>query len=454
MGASAAYTVRTVSRRMVRPTYGAMPMPSEEDIQLTPWDLYCLSIKYIQKGILLPRPPAGGEVNLVDTLASSLSRALGRYYHFAGRPAVEEHGDGTVTIPLRPTGEGAELVHAVAPGVAVADLVGSVVQAFLPLNGVCNADAAIDSSLPVLCAQVTELDDGFFIGMSMNHTVGDGACFWDFLNAWSAINRGDEEHMHAPAPVHRRWFVDTSPVPIPVPFSTLQHAARRLEAPPVRLAHGFFTFSAASVKKLKARANDEMLKAGETASISSLQALVAHLWRAVSRARGLPPAQETSCSLLTGCRGRKRVIPAGYVGNAITLSMTGSCTVGETLDKGLGWTAWQLNRAVGSFDEVNVREWLDRWAREPSFSSPASSSRSGGALLITSSQRFDVYGIDFGWGKPVGLCSGPADKTDGKVSVFEGPEREGSISLEVSLLPEAITTGKIIAAVHCTFAAR
>jgi hypothetical protein len=288
---------------MVRPTYGAMPMPSWEDIQLTPWDLYCLSIKYIQKGILLPRPPAGGEANLVDALASSLSRALGRYYHFSGRLAVDEHGDGTVTIPLRPTGEGAELVHAVAPGVAVADIVGSVVQEFLPLNGVCNADAAIDSSLPVLCAQVTELDDGLFIGMSMNHTVGDGAGFWDFLNAWSAIHRGDEEHMRAPAPVHRRWFVDTSPVPIPVPFSTLQHAVRRLEAPPVRLAHGFFTFSAASVKKLKARANDEMLKARETATISSLQALVAHLWRAVSRARGLPPGQATSCSLLTGCRG-------------------------------------------------------------------------------------------------------------------------------------------------------
>jgi hypothetical protein len=49
-----------------------------------------------------------------------------------------------------------------------------------------------------------------------------------------------------------------------------------------------------------------------------------------------------------------------------------------------------------------------------------------------------VYGNDFGWGKPVGLCSGPADKTDGKVSVFEGPEREGSMSLEVSLLPEAM----------------
>ncbi|KAM0853494.1 hypothetical protein ACQ4PT_051044 [Festuca glaucescens] len=369
MEASTAYTVRTVSRRMVRPTYGAIPMPSsEEDIQLTPWDLYCLSIKYIQKGILLPRPPAGGEINLVDTLASSLSRALGRYYHFAGRLAVEQHGEGTVTIPLRPTGEGAELVHAVAAGVAVADVVGSVVQAFLPLNGVCNADAAIDSSLPVLCAQVTELDDGFFIGMSMNHTVGDGACFWDFLNAWSAINRGDEEHMRAPAPVHRRWFVDTMPRadargPAGATGTGLLHLLRRNLPGP----------------RPPAWAGDVLLPAH---------------W--VPGAHACHPG---------GLRGKRHHA--------------------------------QHDKELHRRRDPRQGAGLDRWAREPSFSSPASS-RSGCALLITSSPRFDVYGNDFGWGKPVGLCSGPKDNTDGKVSVFEGPEREGSMSLEVSLLPEAM----------------
>uniref|UniRef100_M8AMG3 Uncharacterized protein n=1 Tax=Aegilops tauschii TaxID=37682 RepID=M8AMG3_AEGTA len=40
--------------------------------------------------------------------------------------------------------------------------------------------------------------------------------------------------------------------------------------------------------------------------------------------------------------------------------------------------------------------------------------------------------------KPVGVRSGSGDKMNGKVTVFEGPEREGSMSLEVCLAPEAL----------------
>ncbi|CAM0870696.1 unnamed protein product [Alopecurus aequalis] len=430
-------TVRIVSRLTVRPSHGAMPMPSE-DIQLTPWDLYGIRLPYNQKGILLPKPPAGGET-LVDTLASSLARALGRYYHFAGRLAVQGQGHDTVTISLRCTGEGAELVHAAAPGVAVADIVGSVytpsslVSAFFPsgLTGTLGADAAMDSSIPVLSAQVTELLDGVFIGISMNHTAGDGNSLWELFNAWSAINRADTREPPSPPVLHQRWFLDTSPVPIPLPSSALQHVVPRFEPPPAR--EGFFTFSAASVKKLKVRANEEMACSG----ISSLQALLAHLWRAVARAGCLPPAQEMRYVMIIGARGRIRGIPStGYVGNAITAGVTG-CTVGEILDKGLGWTAWKLNRAVASFDESAMREWLDRWAREPTFLSPGSS-RGGQGMTTSSSPRFDVFGNDFGWGKPVAVRSGRGDKMDGKVTVFEGPERGGSISLAVCLAPQVL----------------
>lgn len=141
-----------------------------------------------------------------------------------------------------------------------------------------------------------------------------------------------------------------------------------------------------------------------------------------------------------GCRGRIRDIPpAGYVGNAVAVGMTKGCTAGDVQDKGLGWTAWQLNRAVESFDEAKVRECLDGWAREPTFSS-AGDGGGGAALVITSSPRFDVFGNDFGWGKPVGVgvWSGPGDKKDGKVSVFQGSEGEGSMSLEVSMAPQAM----------------
>ncbi|XP_047056533.1 uncharacterized acetyltransferase At3g50280-like [Lolium rigidum] len=443
MEAGAAEAVRIVSRRMVQP-----PMEEEEvvDIQVKPCDLRLITVDYIQKGILLPKPPAGGE-RLVDTLAVSFVRALaGRFYSLAGRLVVKHHTDETISVVLRCTGEGAEFVHAVAPGVTVEDIAASVytpsvVRDFYPFNHVLGADAAI-KSLPVLAVQVTELDDGIFIGLSMNHCVGDGTTFWAFFNAWSGISRGgnnsdDLHEVSKPAPVIQlqKWFADDgSPVPVHMPFSKLQDVVRRFERPAVEEC--LFTFSAASIRKLKARANNEIAGTANV-TISSLQALLAHLWRAVSRARQLPPGQETSYSMFIGCRGRVNGMPQGYIGNAVVLGKATSA-VGEILEKGLGWTAWQLNRLVASFDEAAMEDWLDRWIQAPDFEYMGRLSSGGAALMTGSSPRFDVFGNDFGWGKPIAVRSGPGDKMDGKATVFEGPERGGSMSLEVCVAPDVL----------------
>jgi hypothetical protein len=53
-------------------------------------------------------------------------------------------------------------------------------------------------------------------------------------------------------------------------------------------------------------------------------------------------------------RGRRvpRAYHAGrYLGNAVMFGKA-EATVGEIEEKGLGWTAWLLNRAVASFDEA------------------------------------------------------------------------------------------------------
>ncbi|GJN12624.1 hypothetical protein PR202_ga30918 [Eleusine coracana subsp. coracana] len=351
----------------------------EEDVEvihLTPWDLRLISIDYIQKGILLPKPPSSGAA-LVNALASSLARALARFYSFAGRLAADEREDGTLTLSVRCTGDGAEFVHAVAPDVTVADIVSSlyipkVVWAFYPLREVLGADAALAE-------------------------------------------------------------------PSSIPLVAVQHIVRRFDRTTVQEC--FFTFSAASVKKLKARANAEMMMAaaaGETSPIiSSLQAVLAHLWRAVCRARLLAPEQPTFYSVVVGCRGRVAGIPPGYVGNAMVFARA-DATAGEVERNGLGWTAWLLNRAVASFDEQGMRESLVKWVGEPDFAYMDKLSSRGTALVTGSSPRFDVFGNDFGWGKPVAVRSGSGNKADGKATVYEGPERGGSVSLEVCIAPDAL----------------
>uniref|UniRef100_A0A0E0LQJ5 Acetyltransferase n=1 Tax=Oryza punctata TaxID=4537 RepID=A0A0E0LQJ5_ORYPU len=438
--------VQVVSRRLIRPE---LPPEHDTTVHLTPWDLPLLTAEYIQKGVLLPKPPTGGET-LVEHLASSFARAVGRFYPFAGRLAVAEVEDGasppsSISVFLRCNNEGAEFVHATAPDVAVADIAASlyiprVVCSFFPLNGLLPAVAATDS-LPVLSAQVTELSDGVFIAMSLNHVVGDGTNFWEFMNTWSEISRSSSSKLEispsssplAPLVV-KRWFLDTCPVPIPLPFAKLEHIIPPRDHPPSPLQECFFPFSVESIRKLKAKANDEI--AGGAATISSLQALLAQVWRSVSRARGLAPTQETAYVLAIGCRGRVSSISTGYVGSAVVPRAV-KLTAGEILERGLGWTAWQLNRFVASFDEAAMRDAVASWPRAPEFANFAK--LVGGTAINTgSSPRFDVFGNDFGWGRPVSVRSGGANKFDGKVTVYEGPGGAGSMSLEVCLTPAAL----------------
>ncbi|CAO2177552.1 unnamed protein product [Urochloa humidicola] len=450
---SACDGVRIVSRRLVRPS----PSPASNKlgcgaepgtVHLTPWDLQMLTIDHIQKGVLLPKPPAGAGDRLVERLASSFARALARFHPFAGRLAVEEHGGGSVTVSLRCTGDGAEFVHAVAPGVTAADVAESlyvprVVWSFFPLDGLVGADAA-SGSRPVLAAQVTELADSVFVALSLNHGVADGTAFWHLFNTWSEISRskhGDESTISVPPPVFERWFPDGCPVPVPLPFGNLDQIVRRFDDPPVEEC--FLVFSEESVRNLKARCN-----AAETAgpaatgatAVSSLQSVLAHVWRGVTRARRLPSHQETSYTVLVGCRGRVDRVPSqGYAGNAV-VRCTATAAAGEVMgDNGLGRAASLLRRAIASLDEAALVGSVASWHRgdPPKFAYLAGWWHP--AVMVTgNSPRFDVFGNDFRWGRPLAVRSGGANKVDGRATVYEGIDGGGSMGMEVCLAPEAL----------------
>nr|TKW21204.1 hypothetical protein SEVIR_4G176400v2 [Setaria viridis] len=360
----------------------------------------------------------------------------GPLYPLAGRlTAAEVTGSVSsgLVISLRCNGEGAEFVHAVAPGVSVSDIatplyVPPVVRSFFPFNGVRGVDAVLESR-PLLAGEDTELADGIFIAMSLNHGVADGTTLWHFFNTWSEISRsssggGEGYKLSTAPPVLDTWFLDTCPAPIPLPFAKVEDMVQRPEYTPVQEC--FFHFSAESVKKLKATANSEMAGTAATATISSLQSLLAHTWRAVCRARGLAPHRGTTYFLAIGLRARVKE-PRDYAGNAVT----------GVVARGLGWPAWLLNRAVASFDEAREGDDLASWARNPSllYLTPL---RDPANVMTGSSPRFDMYGNDFGWGRPVAVRSGAENKVDGKVIVYEGRDG-GGMALEVYLSPEAMS---------------
>lgn len=216
----------------------------------------------------------------------------------------------------------------------------------------------------------------------------------------------------------------------PIRIPTLikkEQLCNSLVPPTLRLR--VFHFSRENIAKLKAKANSEI----GTNGVSSLQALLAHLWRSAARNQSRHPDERVNFTLPIDVRSRLQPpLPLEYFGNAGQL---GTVTIKkrELLEQGLGHVAWQIKKMIAMHTEEKIRNYLESWKRKPHLGGDTLSS----SLVMGSSPRFDVYGNDFGWGKPIAVRSGPASMRDGRMTVFTGFE-EGSVDIEACLSPETL----------------
>ncbi|KAL9687050.1 hypothetical protein QQ045_031446 [Rhodiola kirilowii] len=194
-----------------------------------------------------------------------------------------------------------------------------------------------------------------------------------------------------------------------------------------------FHFTKEKIASLKRKAIEET----GNRKISSLQATLAHVWRALSRIRCVDFDDDVYLVLGIGDRTRtKPPLPNHYFGNAIRLvkwGMKGEEILGED---GLGRAACELNKLVSMQTESFVMSFIESWIENPSLLD-ISSVVSSTALGTSSSPKFDVYGNDFGWGRPVAVRSGGANKVAGKLTLFAGAE-DGSMDIEVCLESETM----------------
>ncbi|MCL7043809.1 hypothetical protein MKW94_015079 [Papaver nudicaule] len=152
-------------------------------------------------------------------------------------------------------------------------------------------------------------------------------------------------------------------------------------------------------------------------SISSLQALLAHVWTAVVRARVCltDNHDESRRQVLVALfmSNRTKLIPAlpdAYFGNSLCW--------GDTL--GFGFLASSLNEVVNSHNYEKNRSFIESWVEKPHI--PSSSDDNGTMGSIN----------DFGWGQPIAVKTGPNGKFYGLTTVSPGPV-EGSIDIEIVL---------------------
>ncbi|KAA0045051.1 hypothetical protein IC582_020354 [Cucumis melo] len=430
-------------------------------LKLSVSDLPMLSCHYIQKGVLLPSPPSSFP-DLILSLKRSLSAALSHFPALAGRLTTDHDG----AIYLLCNDAGVDFIEAKAKHLSLDSLLS-------PLDvPVCfRAFFAFDRTLsylghnkPLAAVQVTELADGVFIGCTVNHAVADGTSFWHFFNTFAEINFGEGKISKSPD------FSRDTPFNSPAVLKFPPGGPTETFAGNSRLRERIFHFSREAILRLKYRANGgdfqrkrmsngnceaveyfgkqlndgwKTVKGKRNSDISdgkleisSFQSLCAQLWRSVTRARKLNATKTTTFRMAVNCRHRLQPpMPSLYFGNAIQ-SIPNVALVGELLSKDLGWCGTLIHRNVVAHNDATVRRGISDWEKEPRLFPLGNSD--GASVTMGSSPRFPMYNNDFGWGRPVAVRSGSANKFDGKMSAFPGKEGNGSVDLEVVLSPETM----------------
>ncbi|KAL3617533.1 hypothetical protein CASFOL_037854 [Castilleja foliolosa] len=423
-------------------------------LRLSVSDLPMLSCQYIQKGVLLPAPPLSS-ADLISLLKLSLSKTLSHFPALAGR--LQTNAAGHVHIVCNDAG--VEFSHAKAPHLSVGALLPPPEQdipaAFRRFFQFDSTLSYAGHSKPLVAVQVTELNDGIFVGCTVNHAVVDGTSFWNFFNTYAEVARGAKNVSRSP--VFGRDTVFDSPEVLPLPEGG-PSATFSGDEP---LREKIFRFSREAILRLKLRANNPARKPAKsgpeilgkqsndsweanyngkkkdpTAEISSFQSLSAQLWRSVTRARNLNENKTTTFRMAVNCRHRlePRLEPL-YFGNLIQ-SIPTTAPAGELLSNDLSWGADQLHRNVVAHDDATVRRGVKDWESNPRLFPLGNFD--GAMITMGSSPRFPMYDNDFGWGRPLAVRSGRANKFDGKISAFPGPDGDGGVDLEVVLAPETM----------------
>ncbi|XVF55123.1 hypothetical protein PTKIN_Ptkin06aG0011000 [Pterospermum kingtungense] len=423
-------------------------------LKLSVSDIPMLSCQYIQKGVLLTSPPFSFD-ELVDFLKQSLSTTLSHFPPLAGR--LTTYPDGHVYITCNDAG--IDFLVAKSPELSIhhdiltpGDVPNSVKEFF-------TFDKTLSYSghfKPIAAVKVTELLDGVFIGCTVNHAVTDGTSFWHFFNTFAEITKGASKISKSPDFCRNTVFNTQAVLKFPPGGPTVTFAGDE----PLR--ERVFHFSREAILKLKYRANygclltkqtnnsevlgklgndswksvNGKLKHNNNTEISSFQSLCAQLWRSVTRARKLEQTKTTTFRMAVNCRHRlEPKLEPYYFGNAIQ-SIPTLAQAGELLAKDLSWGADMLHKNVVAHDDDTVRRGVEDWEMQPRLFPLGNPD--GASITMGSSPRFPMYNNDFGWGRPLAVRSGRANKFDGKISAFPGREGNGTVDLEVVLAPDTM----------------
>ncbi|RLM69611.1 agmatine coumaroyltransferase-2-like [Panicum miliaceum] len=205
----------------------------------------------------------------------------------------------------------------------------------------------------LMLVQVTRFACGSFaVGTTVQHLVADGTGARAFIVAWANATRGAAIDPVVPARDRASIFAPCCP--------PRERGAKRNAGPSYgdELVVHRLRFDREFLAKLRSAAS-----AGAAAprlSYSAVLCVAAHLWRCITKARGLGAAEITT-TLRIAVDGRRRMrhprLPEGYTGNVVLWARP-AAAAGELVSMPLGHAAALVSRAVSHVDDRYFRSFI------------------------------------------------------------------------------------------------
>ncbi|KAK7316730.1 hypothetical protein RJT34_00403 [Clitoria ternatea] len=392
--------------------------------------------------VYIYKPKQNHEYSM-ERMMNTLSKILVHYYPIAGRLSLSKNGGMEVecnakgvTLLEAETTKRLEDYGDFSPSEPIKELLPTI-DYTQPIE-----------ELPLLFVQLTRFHDGqnLAIGVALSHPLGDGQAWIPFINLWAKVARGDTLEPH------EMPFLDRTILKFEFPHQTPPPHFDHQELKPMPLILGkndnigekkkkttaaLLKLTSKQVEMLKDKANHEQTRKGSR-PFTRYEAVVAHIWRCASKARELDEKQPTLVRFNVDFRNRLNPpLPRNYFGNALAVTVTPTCEIGEIISNPLSYAAQKIREANERLtneyirSQMNVivgKEQLDAirgffLGKGENLSTIFAGSPN---LHITSWIGMPAYEADFGWGKPVFVGLGYVCPFD-RAIITLGPEGDGSV---------------------------
>lgn len=376
------------------------------------------------------------------TIEHGLQKTLSKYREFAGR--IGENEESKLVIFLND--QGVKLVE------ATVDIEFAKIMPLRPSPTLFNFHPSLEGVEELMQVQLTRFTCGsLMVGFTAHHFVVDGNSVSNFLVAWGKACQGLDR---SPLPIHDRTIFNRIK-----PNLMFEHRGREFESKNIIedclkvdhfnddiIVHKIH-FTSNFLQKLKAKAAPSN-GTNNNKLYSSFVSLVAHLWRAITKARALGEMETTQIRI--SVNGRTRLnppIPNEYFGNLVLWAFP-TAKVKNLLRKPLPYAAMLVHDAIQSVNDNYIKSFIDFASHKVEKSDLVPTADMSKHFLcpnleVDSWLRFPFYDIDFGGGSPF-LFMPSYFPTEGMIFVVPSFLKDGSIDAYIPLFQDNLASFKNI----------